>query len=80
MTEKNRLDNDELEKIAGGELFYAKDISNNDPNKLWEVLNSKGEVLDRAGSQNEAIWLAGKHNVSYDEVEWKKVQEMRGQG
>ena len=78
MTEKNRINDEELNNVSGGCIFYAKDISNNDPERLWEVLNEKGEVLDRADTREKAIWLAGKHGVNFDEVNWNDVIKMRG--
>ncbi len=77
--EKNKLTDEEIENVSGGQIFYAKNISNADPDKLWEVLNEKGEVVDRAETRDKAIWLAGKHDVNFEEVKWEDVQKMRGQ-
>ncbi len=79
MDDKNKINDNDLEQISGGQIFYAKGISGSDPDKPWEVVNEKGEVIDRADSKEYAIWLAGKHNVNFEEVDWKKLCEMRGQ-
>ncbi len=79
MNEKNRINEEELESVSGGAIFYAEGISGSDPANKWEVVNDKGEVLDRTDSKEKAIWLAGKNNVNFDEVTWEDLRKMRGE-
>ncbi|MCR4909440.1 MAG: hypothetical protein K5985_11475 [Lachnospiraceae bacterium] len=78
MNDMNRLNDNALDQVSGGAIFEASGISGHDPKNPWEVLNEKGEVLDRAATRDDAIWLAGKNGVSRDEVTWDDVLKMRG--
>ena len=73
------LNNDELDQVAGGEIFESSDIPGHNPEKPWEILDDKGNVLDCAATGDDAIWLASCKGVSRKEVTWDDVLNMRGQ-
>ncbi len=72
------LADDELDKVAGGAIFDASGICGSDPERPWEVLDDKGEVVGRAASRFDAIGLAVSMGVNYNEVGWDDVLRMRG--
>ncbi len=77
---KRKLSDDDLDQVSGGEIFNAVNISGHDLNNPWEVLNEKGEVIGRAPTRDDAIWLAGNKGVSSREVKtWEEVEQMRRQ-
>ena len=73
------LNNDELDQVAGGEIYEASYTPGHNPEKPWEVLDDKGNVLGSAATRNDAIWLASCKGVSRKEVTWDDVLNMRGQ-
>ena len=40
------LNDDELDQVAGGEIFEASYTPGHNPEKPWEILDDKGNVLD----------------------------------
>ena len=77
---KNReLKDDQLEKVGGGLIFYAKDIIGADPDRLYEVLDdTTGEVMARASSFEDAEKLADElHLAPFFTEDWDYVQDLR---
>ena len=40
------LNNDQLDQVAGGEIFEASYTPGHNPEKPWKILDDKGNVLD----------------------------------
>ncbi len=80
MKDMYELDDQELEKATGGKgggIFNAKDISGADRDRHWEVIDSNGDVVKRCKDRDEAIYQAGRYDLSYKEVSWDDVCKMR---
>ncbi len=73
------LNDDELDQVAGGEIFEASHTPGHNPEKPWEILDDKGNVLGSAATRDDAIWLASCKGVSRKEVMLDDVLNMRGQ-
>ena len=69
------LDND-LKNITGGYIFNANGIIGADKDKPWELLNEKGDVIERYSNKDEAIYNAGKKNEKYMEINWEQVLQL----
>ena len=81
MADKIKINEDELDEISGGMIFYAKGYEA-DQNLPWEVVaNNDCHVLKAFGTRDEAEAYAkqfGKHD-SYNTqlVDWDTVQRLR---
>ena len=73
------LDDDQVEKIAGGYIFNASVLSG-DYHNPWEVLDSKGNVVERYGDRRPAEMLAQGLGESTAELTWHQVQKLRETG
>ena len=83
----NKINENDLDGVSGGAVFYAGGISGSNPNAQYEVINDtdrivngkgKGEVLGQFSSMNEAIAAAQRDNISTMEIGWNAVQGLRG--
>ena len=81
----NRIDDRELEGVAGGVIFNASNISGADQSKPWEVLddhtgnniyiNGQKQVF---ATRQEAVDAAKRIGANVMEVNWDQVLTMRG--
>lgn len=82
MSDVQKLDDDALENVSGGYLFYAGQISGADPNKPWEVIdNHNGSVIDRFSNRSDAERRArdfGSEPANTMEINWTQLQQLRG--
>ncbi len=74
------LNDNELENVSGGLVFYAENISGADKDNLYEVLDEKGDVKARASTYKDAARMAKEMGL-YDEFtdDFNRVCKMRGQ-
>lgn len=72
-----KLNDEELDNVAGGFIFNAVNISGADKNNPWEVINEKGDTIGRYSTKEEAIYNAGKQNQNYIELNWNQVVDLR---
>ncbi len=76
--EIKKLSDDESDSVSGGFLFNSKGISGADPDKPWEVIDGNtGETLARFNSWDEAKKDANKRNISYKEIKWEDLYDLR---
>lgn len=78
-----KLNDNELDKVAGGFLFNASGISGSDPQKPWEVIdNNNGNKISCFATKEEAEQEAKKYGSSRAntmEIKWDQVLYLRGQ-
>ncbi len=74
------LNDNELENVSGGLVFYAENISGADKDNLYEVLDEHGDVKARANNYKDAARMAREMGFS-DEFtdDFNRVCKMRGQ-
>jgi len=72
-----RLNDTDLEKVIGGYIFHATNISGADQDKLWEVINEDGEVIGRYATHDDAIYYAGWNQESKREINWDELCKLR---
>lgn len=76
----SRLDNDQLDGVSGGLIFYAGDIEGADKDNPWELLDdTDGRTLGRYPEKDDAIAASGAKGKNHMIVNWTQVQELRGQ-
>ncbi|MBO5622332.1 MAG: hypothetical protein J5959_11970 [Butyrivibrio sp.] len=76
----NKLNDDELDGVAGGVIFNASGIIGADKDNPWEVLDDRnGNTLGRFKSRDEALAAAGRLGQNHMEVNWDQVLQLRGQ-
>lgn len=73
-----KIIDEKLNNVSGGYIFHAKDISGADPNKPWELINEKGEVVGRYESRDLAIYNAGYNHENMMEINWDQLLQLRG--
>lgn len=80
MSDKDRINDNTLDKISGGVIFDATDIIGSDPYNPWEVLDDKdGHVVARFPNKWAAQMSVGALNENHVEVTWEQVLQLRGQ-
>ncbi len=78
-----KLSTDELDAVNGGALFNASRIQGSDPNRPWEVLDERGNIITyngqelRFASRDDAVAAAARAGASWNEVDWAWVQDRR---
>ena len=81
MIENSKINDSELNNVAGGFIFNACNISGSDPNRPWEVIDNKnGNVLQRFGTRAEAEACAksyGSNTYNAMEINWDDVCSLR---
>ena len=77
MNGSKRISDEMLGQVSGGALFNAVNIEGSDRDNPWEVLDERGNVLERRRTRDEALYQAGVHRVDPREVSWEDVQRMR---
>lgn len=79
MEKKNRLDDDMLENVNGGYLFYSEGIGGANPDLPWEIIDENGDVKGRFG-KNEykaAQEAAKKMGLSDEVIGWERLCQIR---
>ncbi|MCR5237654.1 MAG: hypothetical protein K6E34_10685 [Lachnospiraceae bacterium] len=76
-----KLNDSELENVAGGLLFYAGDVDGADNGRPWEVIdNYNGGVVRRFSNYDDAWNYArsfGSNPDNVREVKWDELQWIR---
>lgn len=77
--DKNKLTDEEMDKVGGGLIFNAKNIIGSDPNNPFEVLDDRtGDVLARASTYDQAVKYAVDIGRSWEYTEdWNRVVWLR---
>ncbi|MCR4922666.1 MAG: hypothetical protein K5931_01515 [Lachnospiraceae bacterium] len=74
----NKLSDDMLENVNGGNVFYAGNISGADMSKPFEVINDvTGDVVERHSNLEQAIQGARSYGISPDLINWDNLQDKR---
>ena len=72
------LSDEQVEGAAGGYLYYAGDeygVFNR-----WEVIDDKGDVVERFSLPTDAAIYARRNNLSYQEITWEQLERLRKTG
>ncbi|MBQ4483221.1 MAG: hypothetical protein II966_08325 [Lachnospiraceae bacterium] len=72
-----RIDDNELDQVTGGAIFNSSGIIGADPNRNWEVLDDRGNVMERFNNRNDAEKFARDRGVGTWEANWDMVTKMR---
>lgn len=81
-----KINEDELEKVSGGAIFYAGNVAGHNNGAPWEVINDsdriidgkkRGDVLGQFSSSDEAAEAARRYGLSDTEIGWNRVQDLR---
>ena len=75
-----RLSKEDLDKVAGGYIFNASEFYEVTEPFPWEILDSKGNVIDRWDTKHAAEWMAEWYGESTVELTWEQVQRLRETG
>ena len=83
MSDLERLDEEQVDEVAGGMVYNAAGTPEADPKRPWEVIhNNNGQILGRYASQAEACEAAKQFKsgskydtqlVSKEEVEYLRA-------
>ena len=76
----NRLSDDELNKVNGGYVFDATNIPGADPNRPWQIIDIKGNVISTGGFENkqQAQLVAAGMLQSVEEIDYDQLLQLRG--
>lgn len=73
-----KISDDEFENVSGGLLFNSSGIDGADKDNPWEVIDGNtGETLARFKTQDEAKDEARRRKMSYKEIYWKDLCDLR---
>ena len=81
-----KLNDDQLDGVAGGAIFYAGGVSGSDPKAPWEVINDsdrkigdakRGDVVGRFETRDEAMAAASRAGLSQTEISYNMVENLR---
>ena len=76
----SKLSDGQVEGIAGGYIFNSKVLTEGyDPNP-WEILDEKGDVVDRWDTKEMAERIASGRGFSTEELTWEQVIKLRETG
>lgn len=78
---KEKLNDNDLENVSGGLLFYAGDVDGSKKGKPWEVIdNYNGNVVRRFADYDEAYDYArsfGGDPENVREIKWGELDWLR---
>lgn len=81
MDKKNRINDDMLENVNGGYLFYSKGIGGADEKNPWEIIDKNGDVVGRFGDSeeeyNRACKAAEKMGLDTTVIGWDELCRIR---
>jgi hypothetical protein len=76
-----KIDESDLEKVNGGYIFDTNQICEcANPDIRFEVIDSKGNVIDRLRSEVDAKMLARYHGEKFTSLSWEQLQRLRETG
>ncbi len=76
----NRLSDDELNKVSAGYVFDATHIPGADPERPWQIIDEKGNVISTGGfiSRQQAQLMAAGMLQSIEEIDYDRLMQLRG--
>ena len=76
-----KIDESDLKKVSGGYVFDTKQLLDNpDERRRYESLDSKGNVLARFATEEEAKIHAQAYGQSTTSLTWEQLQRLRETG
>jgi len=79
MEKNNKINDDQLESVSGGALFYSKEIEGADHDHPWEIIDKNGDVKGRFAEDEYQLASDAARSMGYkDEViGWEEVVRRR---
>ena len=72
-----RLDDEQVEEVAGGYLYCASDESDD---RHWQVLDKNGDVVERFASYYDAYYYANKNGYTANEINSNELAKLKSTG
>ncbi len=73
----NKINDSELNSVAGGAVFDARLIDGSDKDNPFEIIDAKGDVRGRYSSMERAMYENGKQGLDYGVIDWNEVCRRR---
>ena len=74
------LNDDNLQDVAGGYIFYSGVLADIPDDCPWEVIDDRGDVVARESTPHAARSIAAEMGFSGEELTWDQLQRLRETG
>ena len=72
-----KLNDDELTGVSGGAIFDARNINGSDKDKPFEVIDDRGNAIDRFANEGDARKFAREKGLGEYSIDWNEVMKRR---